>query len=486
MMARAAANPPMSATVDTVAVIDRILPGASERISDMNPSMGIFDRSHDALKRTAEYIFDHHKRGIVVQIRSGKIEIFGPFANMKYKNSLSTEQVDAYMKAFGPEIAAGNMLLKDPKQWYVDGCLIKNRTNWMCNTPDWYYAEFYFLLTETLRRYPVPDCDFIMNPANFPLLMCNRCNESVRTWCNPNENLFPSATCVEVPLPSQPAPVLSMFSTPKHNDILIPTGYDVNMANPSTFFLGTSSNTTGCSEMFPKTSDKMRFQDKKDAIVWRGALSTCGGTETDSCRRKIASIQTDFIDAKITDKMKDTPRLVKGVAYLTNDAEEGSKMTREQQLEFKYIMVLGGTNTNSSFAYNMQFNSVIVFGGDAGYNMWYSSICKPGVHYLPIDCSKPKPDVTKQLKNIVEFGRTDTEGMLDIIKNAQQFFKDHITNDFMAAYMFHILCQIGHTQHGGKRSRPKAKPALKKPRTLKKSSVAVNRRKRTDPGPLRR
>ena len=53
---------------------------------------------------TLRYVFEHHKRGIYVQIRDGKLRLFSPFANIEYRNHLSPGQINRVKAVFADEI----------------------------------------------------------------------------------------------------------------------------------------------------------------------------------------------------------------------------------------------------------------------------------------------------------------------------------------------------------------------------------------------
>jgi hypothetical protein len=212
-------------------------------------------------------------------------------------------------------------------------------------------------------------------------------------------------------------------------------------------FIGTSSKTSGCSSMFPDLNDKLQFHEKNDIIIWRGGLSNCGGTRTTSCRYKIASLKgcESFLDAKVTDAGLDTVRKSYnkpiGKTDLPTPDEIGPSINREEFLKYKYILMLGGTNTNASFPYFFNSNSVVLFGGDNEYIMWYSSALKQDKQYIRIDCEKDNQELVKDLRQVVELGGTK-QGivkMQKINKYAKAFYKTYINMDFMVDYMFWLI-----------------------------------------------
>ena len=106
--------------------------------------------------------------------------------------------------------------------------------------------------------------------------------------------------------------------------------------------------------------------------------------------------------------------------------------------------MLGGTNTNASLPYFLQSNSVVIFGGDDNYKMWYSEALKHNEHYIRINCDSHVDEITKELKMIVQKGNSK-EGIRiykDIIKNSQKFYKNYINMNLMADYLYLTLNSI--------------------------------------------
>ena len=246
-----------------------------------------------------------------------------------------------------------------------------------------------------------------------------------------------------------PCPVFSGFKRDYHNDILIPTGYDIQMASGKVF-LGTSSKKSGRSHMFPPLHDTTPFAAKRDAIVWRGSMSTCGGTTDTSCRAKVASLPAEttssFLDAKLVHGDDTVVHKTVGTEFhrARIDARSfGVPMSRDEQLSHKYVMMLGGTNTNASLPYFFQSNSLVLFGGDhGGYKMWYSDTLRPGKHYLPVDCSLPADRLAVELKAVVDAGLRDSMPYERIVRNAQAFYRAHITMDAIVDYMHGVLSRL--------------------------------------------
>jgi hypothetical protein len=419
-------------------------------INALKPSLGTYSCDMESVASTLRYVFKFHKKGIYVQIRDGKLTYFVPFSNTQYKNQLSQPDVRKASKLFENNIKK-ECWLKDPQQWYVDGCLIKPKQNWYCNTPDWYYAEYWYLLTLLLKKYKkkVNDIDFIINVANFPLFFCEHCEDNKkRTWYHPHEEI---KNTIHGKAPGHlqtavPCPVFSSFKRAYHNDILIPSGYDVAMASKKVF-IGTASKTSGCSSMFPDMNDKLQFHEKNDKIIWRGGLSNCGGTRTTSCRYKVASLKgcDSFLDAKVTDAGLDTVRKSFNKPISRTDQpspdEIGPSIGREEFLKYKYILMLGGTNTNASLPYFFNSNSIVLFGGDKGYIMWYNHALKKDKQYIRIDCEKNNEELSKDLRQVVERTKTKqgVEKMKLMNKNARTFYNTYININFMVDYMFWLI-----------------------------------------------
>ena len=449
MLIKSILEVPPSKYIDKLESLKHIPPSTRALFDTLDMNLGVYEYTPESVVNTLKYIFKHHKRGIFVQIRNGQLRHFCPFSNANYMNNLSKKNIYLAKNTFSHTIKQ-NGWIRDPSQWYTDGCLIKPGKNWICNTPDWYYAEYYYLLQHMLKRHKrhVNDVDFIINTANFPLFRCRKTKKGIK-WFHPHEMLVDS---LHAPPPGTlkiPCPVFSAFKS-QHNDIYIPSGYDIDMASGKVF-LGTSSKSTGCSYMFPKLEDNLTFSKKLDKIVWRGALSNCGGDRKTSCRFKIASIQSDILDAKITDASTDAVRKTFGSPIATTakvkPIEVGQTLSRNDFLKFKYVMMLGGTNTNASLPYFLQSNSVVIYGGDNKYKMWYSDALKPNQHYLGFDCDANTNSINEELSKIVAHGKTkDGQKMYkNIVMQAQSFYKRFLNMNVMADYLYIQLNSITYT-----------------------------------------
>nr|WRJ69646.1 Glycosyl transferase family 90 [Oceanusvirus sp.] len=359
---------------------------------------------------SCRFVFRRHKIGILVAIRNGTLAVFRPFSNVDYKNDLTEAQVDALE---GQKKLWEKNWLNEPREWYRDGCVLRPGKKWKHNTPDWYHAEYRYLLERMLDVHPdTPDATFVINYSNFPTS--------------------------EAPVPD--APILSSFLRKDSPGGFIPSGYDIQMAT-GRFFLGNSRS--ACSDMFPRYPDgDAPFSEKKPKAVWRGALSTCETSRDVSCRMKIASLGSPSVDAGITSFQTNLPRAHKGEAFLPRAAGVPvPPMTRADMHANRFVVVLGGTNTNASLPYSMQSSSVVVFGGDDGYDMWYSDAMEPWKHYVPLDCQADASDMRAFFDALVRESETAAgqKKFSDIARHARSFYRDYMDLDVMAEYLYRVL-----------------------------------------------
>lgn len=404
----------------------------------------LYDTSHEAFARTVRHVFAVHKRGIVVHIRAGVLAGYFPFSNIHYRNTLSREARLHAEGLFSDEDKQG---WAPPDRWYTDACLVKQNSNWLCNTPDWYYAEYRYLVERMLRRHgcAVPDVDFVINTANFPLFMLGKQGH----WTDPHADELPRGGNLKKGSREPSGPpglVFSQWKTARHNDILIPSGYEIAMAS-KLVFLGTSSASTGCAIMFPELRDTTAFERKKPVVVWRGNASNCGADRESSCRLKVTSIVSPFVNARLSGHQSDLKvDRARNAFSRTSKADvqelSGEPLTREQMLAHQYVLVLGGTNHNSSLFYFLQFNSVVLFGGERGYVMWCSPALTPGVHYLPVGCEGDAGQLKAQLERVVEDGSNAIAARKAMVRRAKNFYKQYIDMDFFCDYLAHTLHKL--------------------------------------------
>ncbi|MCC1481195.1 glycosyl transferase family 90 [Roseibaca sp. Y0-43] len=157
--------------------------------------------------------------------------------------------------------------------------------------------------------------------------------------------------------------------------------------------------------------DHIAFEDKQDAVVWRGALSgktrpTGGGGK--NCMVLISTLEAAKSAEEappIIAELRLNPRF--GVVFdrtgqpgfdlgLTCDERLTAILTRHglghiaapwkpmsYQRQFRYILSIRGNDTGSNFIPALDSNSVVLREED-GWELFYSAAIRPWEHYIPL------------------------------------------------------------------------------------------------------
>jgi hypothetical protein len=158
--------------------------------------------------------------------------------------------------------------------------------------------------------------------------------------------------------------------------------------------------------------DRLEFEDKKDMIVWRGA---CYRPHRKELVQKFYN--HPLCDIGQTNKPKE-------------DAPwEKNRMTREEQLEYKFILSIEGNDVATNLKWIMSSNS-LVFMTKPKYESWYmEGRLVPNYHYVLLK------DDYSDLEEKIEYYSQNINESLNIIKNAKEYlaqFKDDEREDLIS------------------------------------------------------
>lgn len=138
------------------------------------------------------------------------------------------------------------------------------------------------------------------------------------------------------------------------------------------------------------------WSEKKDAAVWRGALTgifrdgfKLGMAKSLSereicmkmhrCRLALQTAHTPLVDAMLTGKEKWVSRVVDGVPVY------GEKYSYEQMLEYKAIIMLEGNDISSGFKWALYSNSVVLTEPPTKTSWAMEELLEPWKHYVPLN-----------------------------------------------------------------------------------------------------
>jgi len=164
-------------------------------------------------------------------------------------------------------------------------------------------------------------------------------------------------------------------------------------------------------KLFYKSEDtfediNLDWESKKPIALFRGGATGCGYNSENNQRLKLEKLYRDLkefqskfpenkdllfsgnLDIGITSISKKYIIDESGKLGFINPSEFGvsnltEKMSKKEQSNYKYILVVEGNVSAHRIVTDMLFNSVI-FLVDSIYNVWVSYLLEPYVHYIPI------------------------------------------------------------------------------------------------------
>jgi serine/threonine protein kinase len=282
----------------------------------------------------------------------------------------------------------------------------------------------------------LPDLEFFVNRRDFPLLK--------RDGTEPYSNMFNST---EFPLVSHKyekyCPILSMVTTDSFADIPIPTGDDWSRVcqREKKYFPDT------CNRSFEIKAPE--WEKRKPIAMFRGSSTGCGTTIETNMRLKLAYMSfkgekdkdgLPLLDAGITG-WNLRPRKLMDSDYLqTIDIKAlpfslAKKMTPQEQAEYKYVINVDGHV--SAFRLSLELEAgMCVLLVDSDYKMWYRSLLKPYVHYIPV-----KRDLSDLLEQIRWCKENDAK-CKKISEEAEKFARKYLSKDGMLDYLQKLLFDL--------------------------------------------
>ena len=163
---------------------------------------------------------------------------------------------------------------------------------------------------------------------------------------------------------------------------------------------------------FIYVDDKLRFEDKKDMIVWRGA---CYRPHRKELVRNFYNHPLCNIGQ--TNKPKE------------DYPWEKDRMSIEEQLQYKFILSIEGNDVATNLKWVMSSNS-LVFMTKPKYESWYmEGKLIPNYHYVLLK------DDYSDLEEKIEYYSKNTNESLEILKNAKEYleqFKDDKREDLIS------------------------------------------------------
>lgn len=374
----------------------------------------------DSVDNTFRYMFHKFKKGLFIKILDNKLHVFLPFSKAKFVNDWSNNirfdktrykdynELFKYIAKMEGRRFHPKFLNSDTSEWYANNCLLR------CERPisesDTNVAVIKNMLEELCETRTLPDTELFINRRDFPILTRD-CTEPYHHLWGTKDKLLVSH------LYPQYAPILSPCTNHRYADILMPTTDDWARVQAKE------------NKWFPKncreytTKNTCKWSEKYSKAVFRGSSTGVGTTIDTNPRLKAAylSLQhTDYLDAGITKwncrVRKDSSRdYVDTIHVKELPFEKVEYMSFSEQCRYKYILHIDGHVKAYRLSQELGSGSLVLMV-QSEWNLWYSDMLKPYVHYVPV-----KADLSNLIEQIKWCVAHDDECQ-DIVQNATTFY----------------------------------------------------------------
>lgn len=390
-----------------------------DKYLDRNLRLPLWGKSFN---NTFKYLFQVVGKGVYVKIYKNKIVAFRPFINQKISNdwgkNISFEfkgrrlpNYDIYKKV---SRSYKKDTHNDPSKWMSNNCLVDNPKVF-----DFWgtrFMEFYFLLSETLKRHLVNDCEFFFNKRDFPIVR--------KDLKHPAQNLFKNDPVDYSHKYKNLLPIVGYSASNIHCDFMVPTDEDVSMVFQK--FM-----TLTCENMYYGIKDNIQWKDKINKAVFRGKATGCGITIATNQRLKLTNIaskmDSNIIDAGIT-KWNARDKVNKGVVSKIMPWSFPFRpkpfMSRDEQMQHKYLISVDGHVRPFRVPFELGTNSVVLLVDSLyNYKCWWDELLEPNVHYIPI-----KADLS-DLEDKIRWCIANDQKCKEISDNATKWYNKYMTPD---------------------------------------------------------
>ncbi|MBS0605122.1 MAG: hypothetical protein JSS60_08845 [Verrucomicrobia bacterium] len=180
------------------------------------------------------------------------------------------------------------------------------------------------------------------------------------------------------------------------------------------------------------TQFEQPWETKAPSLIWRGSTAYGNIILNKSnlhlnYRVKLCQISKNYpqlIDAKFTIYAQG------GQKVLSIRNLKGKKVSFENQLNYKYHILIDGNASSYSSSGWKFFTNSLIFKPDSPWFQWYYNDLKPWIHYVPV-----RTDL-EDLVEKVQWAQThDLEAKI-IAANARQFALEHISEHLNLSYLY--------------------------------------------------
>ena len=194
------------------------------------------------------------------------------------------------------------------------------------------------------------------------------------------------STTSPIPLHHPLLPILAWCGHKDYLDVPIPMIDDIQLIKGLDSMEGSILKVD--TRIYDLSKLELDFSKKKPMAIFRGGSTGCGWTADTNPRLKAVQLSKQYpelLDAQLTTitslmKFHKTRRAGR---INSKEFKEGSKMSFEEQSQYKYILHLDGNVGAYRLAQWMLLGSTILLQ-ESGSSLWFQYRLEPWVHYVPV------------------------------------------------------------------------------------------------------
>jgi hypothetical protein len=368
-----------------------------------------------------KFIFENYGTIIYIRIRNNKIECSYHISSeekliidwSKYVK-FNNKPIDKSIVSIYEENNIPYFTLKNFKFKKINNCLInlENKLSKGTCLPS-YIKEFIEMINFTIEIFKeVPDCDFLINRSDFPLLRM--------------DNKYSYTDLIDEIIPNPPKnyyPIFSQSKTTSNLDIPIPSSNEWSKI---------------------KLNEKYETDwiDKKNIAVFRGSSTGCCMNDKENSRIRLSQLSYDKVYGDklnvcmnlITKRIKVCNKILQPVTKSFNHLL-GDYMNDEEQSKYKYIFNIQGNS--QAYRYPTEFNKKsVILGVESDYYMWFEKLLINHHHFIFI-----KKDFSN-LGDELNFLTENDNNSKNIMENGYNFYKQFINKETIATYWFWCMYNL--------------------------------------------
>lgn len=157
-------------------------------------------------------------------------------------------------------------------------------------------------------------------------------------------------------------------------------------------------------------NDSVLWEDKLNSIVWRG------NTYTGHSKKYNRQL---FVDTYY----KNHNVGYSGINESISIEKMKGRLTVEEQLKYKYLIVIEGNDVATSLKWSLQSNSIVIMSKPIIEGWLMEGLLKPYVHYVPLK------DDFSDLEEIIEWCKLNDDECKKISKNASEYMLQFMNKD---------------------------------------------------------